>query len=100
MGVELELAILLVLVIIGSSVFAVFEVETPGWRKAVKWGVVSGVTIGLYFVAGHVAALVPIGLAALGFAFHIWWCRQHGIHPIKATPRRKYYELRDWQWPE
>lgn len=100
MGVELELYILLALVILGASVFAAFEVETPGWRKALKWIVVSAATVGLYHVVGHLAASLPLGLALLGFAFHVWWCRRHGIHPIKATPRRKYYELRGWRWPE
>ena len=23
-----------------------------------------------------------------------------GIDPLRATPRRKYYELRGWTWPE
>ena len=100
MGVELELYILLALVILGSSVFAVFEVETPRWRKALKWFLVSGVTIGLYYAVGHLALLVPIGLAGIGFGFHIWWCRRNEIHPITATPRRKYYDLRGWRWPD
>ena len=27
-----------------------------------------------------------------------WSC--HGIHPFRATPRRKYYERRGWTWQE
>ncbi len=100
MGVELELYVLLAMLILGSSVFAVFEVETAGWRKALKWLIVSGATIGLYYAVGHVALALPIVLAALGASFHTWWCRRHGIHPIHATPRRRYYQLRGWPWPE
>ncbi len=100
MGVELELAVLLALVIVGSSVFAVFEVESERWRKALKWLIVSGGTIGLYFWIGHEALALPLGLGAAGLVLHFWWCRKHGIHPIRATPRRKYYELSGWQWPE
>ncbi len=100
MGVELELYVLVAILILGSSVFAVFEVETAGWRKALKWLIISVATIGLYYAVGHVALALPIGLAALGTLFHTWWCRRHGIHPIHATPRRKYYELRGWSWPE
>lgn len=37
-GVELELFVLLVLQIVGSKVFAPFEVETAAWRKLLKWG--------------------------------------------------------------
>ena len=29
-----------------------------------------------------------------------WWGRKHSIHPVNATPRRKYYQLRGWDWPE
>ncbi len=100
MGVELELYVLLVILTVGSSVFAVFEVETPWWRKLLKWSIVIAGTVGLYNAAGHVALLLPIVAAGAGALFHVMWCRKHGIHPIEATPRRKYYELRQWDWPE
>src|SRR6266536_9694 len=100
MGIELELTVLLVLTILGSSLFAVFEVETPGWRKAVKWGLLAGLTLGWYRAAGHTALILPVGIALAGSVFHLWWCRRHGIHPLRATPRRKYYQLRGWTWPD
>ena len=100
MGVELELYVLLAIIILGSSMFSVFEVETPRWRKLFKWLVLISVTIGLYYVVGHVALVVPLGLTALGATVHFIWCRRHGIDPIHATPRRRYYELRGWQWPD
>ena len=100
MGVELELYVLLAILILGSSIFAVFEVETARWRKALKLLIVSGGTVALYYAVGHVALVFPVSAAVIGTAFHFWWCRRHGIHPIHATPRRKYYELRGWQWPE
>ncbi len=100
MGIELELYILLVFLILGSSIFAVFEVETERWRKVLKWFIVCGGTVGLYHAVGHVALVFPIGAGAIGTAFHFWWCRKHSIDPIHATPRRKYYELRNWDWPE
>ena len=100
MGVELELYVLLAVMILGTSVFAVFEVETPGWRKALKLLIVSGGTVSLYYVVGHVALVLPLGGAAIGTTFHFWWCHKHGIHPIHATPRRRYYALRGWPWRE
>ena len=36
MGVELECYVLLTVLILGSSIFAVFELETTWWRKALK----------------------------------------------------------------
>ena len=100
MGLELELSVLLVLLIVGSSQFAVFEVETPGWRKMLKWSILSGGTIGLYYVVGHLAVLFPVVGASAGAVFHFIWCAKHGIHPVYATPRRKYYDLRRWEWLE
>ncbi len=100
MGVELELVFLLTVMTLGTSFFAVFEVETPGWRKALKWTIVHASTIGLYFAVGHWALAFPLAAGAAGTTFHFIWCRKQGIHPMLATPRRRYYELRGWQWVE
>lgn len=97
MGIELELAVLLGLAVLGTEIFAKFEIETPAWRKILKWSVVIALTLSLYFLIGHWAAVVPVVLGLLGFSFHIVWCRRNGIHPFKATPRRHYYELRGWE---
>ena len=96
----LELAVLLAVALVGTSVFAVFEVETPGWRKLLKWGLVVGLTLGLYSLVGHWSLLFPLGMGLAGAGFHLWWCRRHGIDPLRATPRRRYYELRGWRWVE
>ena len=98
MGIELELAVLLALVVIGTATFAIFEVETAPWRKILKWGMVIGVTLGLRLVVGHWSLLLPIGAGAAGAVFHAVWCRRNGIHPFRATPRRRYYQLRGWTW--
>lgn len=100
LGIEVELGVLLALSILGTSFFAVFEVETPGWRKALKWGILSGATLGLRALVGHWALLLPLFGAIAGLGFHLWWCARHGIDPISATPRRRYYELRGWTWSE
>jgi hypothetical protein len=52
-------------------------------------------------VVGHAAFAafeVPHGLGLCGVAFHAWWRARHGIHPIHALPRRRYYELCGWTW--
>ena len=99
-GIELELGVLLGIAILGHSVFDSFEVETPAWRKILKWGIVTGLTLGLYAWVGHWSLLLPLAAGVLGVTFHFVWCRKNGIHPIRATPRRKYYELRGWEWTE
>ncbi len=100
LGVELELAVLLAIVILGSAGFAVFEVETPWWRKMLKWALVVSLTLGLYAAFGHWALLFPLSAGVAGVAYHVWWCGRNGIDPVRATPRHRYYELRGWTWLE
>ena len=100
LGIELELGLLLGLLLVGLGIFAAFEVETPAWRKILKWSIVIGLTLGLYGPIGHWAAVVPVLLAGIGGTVHWVWCRKNGIHPLHATPRRRYYELRGWDWHE
>lgn len=100
MGVELELLVLLLFSVLGQTTFARFEIETPAWRKILKWFVVIGLTLGLYRLFGHWALALPIAAGLAGATFHILWCRRHGIDPIRATPSRKYYQLRGWTWPQ
>lgn len=92
-----ELAVLLGIHIVGSGTFAVFEGETAPWRKILKWTLLSLLTLGAARWIGHAALAIPIGMGLLGLGFHFWWCSRNGIHPLHATPRRKYYELRGWQ---
>ena len=100
MGIELELIVLLLIHVFGVSVFDVFEVETPAWRKILKWTLLVALTLGLYPALGHGVLAIPLGLGVVGLTFHFLWCRRHGIHPLRATPRRRYYELRQWRWVE
>lgn len=100
MGIELELIILLIIQILGSSYFAKFEIETPGLRKAGKWLFIAGVTISLYYWIGHYAVIFPIAMTIVGTIVHIRICRKNGIDPLRATPRKKYYQLRGWKWEE
>jgi len=99
MGIELELGVLLAFAVIGQSTLARFELETPAIRKIVKWFTMAGLTLALYRYVGHWALLVPTVLGVAGTTFHFIWCRRNGIDPLRATPARKYYELRGWTWP-
>ena len=57
-------------------------------------------TLTLYGFIGHWAAVVPIGFSCLGLVVHFVWCRKNGIHPFRATPQKRYYQLRGWAWHE
>ena len=100
MGVELELSVLLLMSVVGQSTFARFALEVPAWRQILKWLVLTVATLGLHRAAGHWALVFPMLLIAIGMPVHWVWCRRHGIDPIRASPLRKYYELRHWTWPE
>ncbi|MFQ5946783.1 MAG: hypothetical protein ACE5NC_11130 [Anaerolineae bacterium] len=86
--------------VLGTSIFGRFEVETPWWRLTLKWGIVILITYLVYRWIGHWAMLVVVVLALAGTIVHFTWCRKNGIDPWRATPRRKYYELRGWAWLE
>ena len=98
MGIELELVVLLAVAIVGPAIFAVFELETAWWRKVLKWTLLSLLTLALYRLVGHWALVLPLGAGLAGLSFHFWWCRKQGIHPLRATPRQRYYQLRGWEW--
>ena len=67
--------------------------------RAPAFTIVSVLTLGLYRIAGHWALLLPLGAGLAGLGVHFWWCRKQGIHPLRATPRQQYYQLRGWEWP-
>jgi hypothetical protein len=60
----------------------------------------SAVTVGLFQWVRHWALLLPTGLMLIGTTFHLVWCKRNGIDPIRATPLRRYYQLRGWAWRE
>ncbi|MBI3521063.1 MAG: hypothetical protein HY062_17115 [Bacteroidetes bacterium] len=99
-GMEIELLELLILQLFAFVLFGRFEVETSAARRIIKWLVIYAITIGLYCWTGHWAALVPVLVTIPGTIYHIMWCKKNGIHPFKATPRKKYYQLRGWKWKE
>lgn len=99
-GIEPELITLLVIQTIFISAFSKFEIESPLVRRIVKWFIIDGITIGLYFAIGHWAILFPVLGLIPGITFHFIWCKKNGINPFNATPRKKYYELRKWKWEE
>lgn len=93
------LAILLALQVAGPSFFYRFMTEVPPVSIFLKWTLMHGLTIGLYFVIGGWSLVVPGLMLTLGIGLHVYVCRRYRIHPLRATPRRAYYKLRGWAWP-
>ncbi|HMQ01329.1 MAG TPA: hypothetical protein PKC24_16225 [Cyclobacteriaceae bacterium] len=98
---ELELLILFLMHTVGASIFGRFEVETAWWRLSLKWLMVLGIAYVLNINFGQAVSLSFLGILFLaGLSFHFIWCKRNGIHPLHATPRKKYYQLRKWNWEE
>ncbi len=92
---------LLILQTIGNSLFGKFESETPWWKKLMKWMLILLLILSSAHFFGATIALITLALLYVAsLSFHFYWCRKHGIHPLHATPRKKYYQLRQWTWQE
>ena len=95
MGVELELYLLLVLFTLGSSIFAVFEVETPWWRKALKLFIVMAATLAVHQAAGLRRA------AEQGWPVYEW-CYRETLEPhgwlTEDQVTRKRTEITAQMW--
>ena len=79
----------------GTIVFAQFEVETPIWRRLLKWTIFHGGTVALYLLVGPWCLLFPAFALVAGSTVHFVVCRKQGFHPIYATPRRSTTPIAD-----
>ena len=92
-----DLFLMAALHLIGHIIFGVFEERTAIKHKLFKVAFLLGITALISATVGHPWSLVWIvGMFALGISFHLWWTLSHGIHPLTAEPRAKYYALRGW----
>lgn len=83
--------------LLGAMAFARFEVFTPFSKKLRKVLFLQGVTALLALTVGRPWSILwVVGMMTVGMVFHLWWTRKHGIHPLTAEPRAKYYALRGW----
>jgi hypothetical protein len=81
----------------GTTLFGHFEEGSPTWRRLSRWAAYLGVVGLLSKTAGRPWTFAYIfGLPAIGAAFHVWWCLNHGINPLTAEPKDEYYRLRGW----
>lgn len=86
---------------LGFAVFGKFQTEAPWWQLFFKWMAIVGVAYLLYVNFGEAVTFITFGvLFALSIVIHVAWCRKNHIHPMNATPRKRYYELRGWEWKE
>jgi len=91
---------LLIVQLLGTTIFGRFETETPILKRLLKWAFIDAVSIKLYFWIGEYAILFPLSMVLIGTVVHFCICNKYGFHPLKATPRKKYYAFRNWKWEE
>lgn len=86
---------------LGMTAFSRFEDGGAAkGRRLLRWGMFYGVTAVLGRTAGRPWTFGWIGgVPLVGLTFHLWWCRKHGIDPLTAEPRERYYQLRGWTPP-
>ena len=93
-----DLFLVAVLHLVGHILFGVFAERSSVSRKLIKVAFLLGSTALIWAVFGQpYSTLWVVGLFSLGIVFHLWWTLSHGIHPITAEPREKYYALRGWK---
>jgi hypothetical protein len=96
----LELLLYICTIVPGLIIFGHFEERTPVWRRLLKHSMVLAITYGLYVGVGRPWSWLWLVFAVvLGLTVHFWWTRKHGIHPLTAEPRERYYALRGWTFP-
>ena len=82
---------------LGFLSFGRFEVGVPPWRRVLRAALYLGMVLGLRRVAGpRWAHTWLLGLPTIGATFHVGWCLAHGIDPLNAEPRDRYYQARGW----
>ncbi len=100
MWISLELSVLLLIQLLAHTFFVQFEIGAHPLKRIMKWLVIDGVTIGLYFLVGHYALIFPLATMLIALTIHLVVCRKWWVDPFRATPKKKYYEMRGWKWEE
>ena len=98
MNIWIDVAVMTTLFAIGNILFGHFEERTPKWRRILKLFVMTGAIALISSTAGRAWSVgLVLTLLAVVAVIHAWWLPKHGIHPLTAEPRDKYYALRGWK---
>ncbi len=93
----LEIIVTVIVFVVGHFSFRNFQGQTPRARTVRKWVVYIMLVVILTLTVGRPLSLVWAFAPVIGSLFHFGWCFYHGIHPLTAEPRAKYYALRGWK---
>lgn len=93
----LEFIIALCFFVVGERFFKNFQGETPRVTTIRKWLVYFALVVILTLTLGRPWSLIWTLAPVVGSIGHFAWCFRHGIHPLSAEPRDRYYALRGWK---
>ncbi len=93
-----EIAIVSTIYGIGNVLFGHFEIGTPKWRRVSKLFVLWLISVAISYYAGRIWFFMFLGVMLVAAAVvHFWYLPKHGIHPLTAEPKERYYRLRGWK---
>jgi hypothetical protein len=95
-----ELTIAASVFALGQGFFRNFQGETPRATTFKKWLVYFALVFLLELTVGRPWSFIWTFLPVVGMVGHFAWCFRHGIHPLTAEPRDRYYALRGWSLPK
>ena len=96
----LEFMVALCVLFVGTYFLKNFQGETPRAVTLRKWLVYFTVVALLTLTVGRPWSLLWALAPVFGFIGHVLWCWKHGVHPITAEPRDRYYAARGWNRAE
>ena len=91
----IELSVWVLTWVVGSLVFAGYEVHVPWAKRTLKLVVMLGILTVVHVVLGRFWFYGVLAFAGVGMAIlHGWWFHhRHGVHWRTAEPRAKYLAL-------
>ena len=85
----------------GNVLFRHFDPKLPLWRRVMKSAIALAITAAISCRFGHRGVLIAFGIAMLPLIYvHGIWLPRHGVNGWTGEPRKRYYELRGWEWPD
>ena len=97
----MEVAMVATIFAVGNILFGHWEVETPKWRRLLKFVIVLALTLLISRMSGRLWAFLFLGaLAVAAVIVHAFWLPwRYGINGWTGEPKEKYYALRGWKYP-
>lgn len=89
-----DLAVFMILIVIGNILLGHFEEYKPKWRRLLKVALAAAIFALLATTLGRPWAYAFLAIPLAGaLAVHCWWLPKHGINGWTGEPKDTYLEL-------